>query len=238
MWVDLGVSLIVQSGRLESIRGEAIRMNGSIERFLIGLATAVAAAFILTNPFHWSWWLRLIGVGVVMVVVLLVSLWHHRTNQKQNQTRVARPWIRLIVDGVVALYYLALLGLAIWLLVKSFVSKPPPIAFHPSQPLQVGPPIMEPSGITPAYLCGLYHSRTTAEGDRLVGPYMADPGRTYVVYLPKGGTARVKVERGKYGASWFNPRSGDRGELPAANGPEWVSPPAPDGDDWVLLLHR
>lgn len=77
--------------------------------------------------------------------------------------------------------------------------------------------------------------------DSLVTPgdfCLADSGRTYVVYLPRGGTVAVKLEPGNYRTSWFNPRSGEKIELPAASGPNWTSPAAPDGGDWVLLLRH
>jgi hypothetical protein len=65
---------------------------------------------------------------------------------------------------------------------------------------------------------------------------LADPGQTYVVYLPKGGAGDLTMESGRYKASWFNPRSGERSELPDAIGPKWTSPQARDDGDWVLLL--
>jgi hypothetical protein len=77
--------------------------------------------------------------------------------------------------------------------------------------------------------------------DSLVTPgdfCLADSGRRYVVYLPRGGTVAVKLEPGNYQASWFNPRSGDKIELPAASGPNWTSPAPHDGGDWVLLLRQ
>ena len=37
---------------------------------------------------------------------------------------------------------------------------------------------------------------------------LAEPGQQYLVYLPHGGKADVKLDEGKYQAQWFNPRSG------------------------------
>jgi hypothetical protein len=77
--------------------------------------------------------------------------------------------------------------------------------------------------------------------DELVtsGAYcLAEPGRTYVVYLPHGGKATVQLEPGSYRASWFNPRSGESKPLPAAQGPAWTSPKSSDSDDWALLLQK
>ena len=81
----------------------------------------------------------------------------------------------------------------------------------------------------------------TNPDDSLVttGDYcLADPGKTYVIYLPKGSAATVKLEPGSYRASWFNPRSGQAIPLPGAAGAHWTSPVPPDTGDWVALLQR
>lgn len=65
---------------------------------------------------------------------------------------------------------------------------------------------------------------------------LAEPGKTYAVYLPRGGKVTVKLGDGKYKAHWFNPRSGETKALPGANGPAWISPESPDAGDWALLL--
>jgi hypothetical protein len=46
----------------------------------------------------------------------------------------------------------------------------------------------------------------------------------------------VKLKAGKYRAEWFNPRTGEKKSLPAAEGESWTSPRSPDADDWALLL--
>lgn len=77
--------------------------------------------------------------------------------------------------------------------------------------------------------------------DQLVtqGDYcLASPGTTYVVYMPKGGAATVRLESGTYRASRFNPRSGETSPLEDAQGPQWTSPSMPDSGDWVILLRR
>jgi hypothetical protein len=77
--------------------------------------------------------------------------------------------------------------------------------------------------------------------DELVnkGAYcLAEPGRCYAVYLPRGGKATVRLEEGRYRASWFNPRSGETKALSAATGPAWTSPESPDSGDWALLLRK
>jgi hypothetical protein len=65
---------------------------------------------------------------------------------------------------------------------------------------------------------------------------LAEPGRLYAVYLPRGGKVTVKLAAGKYRAEWFNPRSGQTKSLPAAVGPTWSSGEAPGNGDWALLL--
>jgi hypothetical protein len=77
--------------------------------------------------------------------------------------------------------------------------------------------------------------------DELVnkGAYcLAEPGRCYAVYLPRGGKATIRLKEGRYRANWFNPRSGATKGLPAAEGPTWTSPESPDNGDWALLLRK
>jgi hypothetical protein len=65
---------------------------------------------------------------------------------------------------------------------------------------------------------------------------LAEPGKAYAVYLPRGGKVTVKLAAGKYKAHWFNPRNGETKPLPAAEGESWTSPKPPGDDDWALLL--
>ena len=65
---------------------------------------------------------------------------------------------------------------------------------------------------------------------------LAEPGRLYAVYLPRGGKVTVQLGRGKYRARWFNPRGGETRALPAAEGPAWSPGESPDSGDWALLL--
>jgi hypothetical protein len=65
---------------------------------------------------------------------------------------------------------------------------------------------------------------------------LADPGKTYAVYLPHGGDITIHLKRGRYSAYWFGALSGEKIDLPQVEGPEWTSPVAPDGNDWALLL--
>ncbi len=65
---------------------------------------------------------------------------------------------------------------------------------------------------------------------------LADPGKTYAVYLPHGGQVTVQLQPGRYRAFWFSAMTGERIDLPPADGPAWTSPDAPDKNDWALLL--
>lgn len=67
---------------------------------------------------------------------------------------------------------------------------------------------------------------------------LADPGKTYVIYLPKGGKATVKLETGLYNAFWFSAVTGERIDLPQINGPSWTSPESPDSNDWAILIQK
>ena len=69
-------------------------------------------------------------------------------------------------------------------------------------------------------------------------PCLAAESVRYIVYLPTGGRATIKLSEGKYRARWFNPRTGDFTEAGAATAPSWTSPDTLDGEDWVLLLER
>jgi len=67
---------------------------------------------------------------------------------------------------------------------------------------------------------------------------LAEPGRVYVIYLPKGGSVTAKLESGRYEMRWFNPRSGEYSATGIAQGSNWTSSIAPDGEDWVIQLSR
>ncbi|HVN81509.1 MAG TPA: DUF4038 domain-containing protein [Terriglobia bacterium] len=76
-------------------------------------------------------------------------------------------------------------------------------------------------------------------GDSVVpsGAYcLAEMGKIYAVYLPFRGTITLNLGPGSYQASWFNPRNGKWIPISNAEGPQWTSPPTPDGGDWALLL--
>ncbi|HUH62224.1 MAG TPA: DUF4038 domain-containing protein, partial [Terracidiphilus sp.] len=67
---------------------------------------------------------------------------------------------------------------------------------------------------------------------------LADPGRTYAIYLPKGGQVTVQLQPGRYSAFWFSAVTGERIDLPPVEGPSWTSPKPPDLNDWAILLQR
>jgi len=67
---------------------------------------------------------------------------------------------------------------------------------------------------------------------------LAEPGQQYLVYLPKGGKAEVKLDDGKYQAQWCNPPNGKWAAIGGASGPKWTSPKSPDEGDWAVVLRR
>jgi hypothetical protein len=67
---------------------------------------------------------------------------------------------------------------------------------------------------------------------------LAEPGRTYAVYLPNAGKTTVRLEPGRYRAEWFHPMTGEVIPIGAAEGAEWTSPVAPGRGDWALLLRK
>jgi hypothetical protein len=67
---------------------------------------------------------------------------------------------------------------------------------------------------------------------------LAEPGRTYAIYLPKAGKVTVHLSAGPYSAEWFNPMTGEVIPIGRAGGPAWTSPSAPGRNDWALLLRK
>jgi hypothetical protein len=66
---------------------------------------------------------------------------------------------------------------------------------------------------------------------------LAQLGKRYVVYLPRGGPVTVTLEPGNYAVRWYNPRIGRYVErVEQSAGGCWSSPSAPDAEDWVLLV--
>jgi len=66
---------------------------------------------------------------------------------------------------------------------------------------------------------------------------LADPGRTYAVYLPQSGRFTLQLQPGTYSVEWFSPQTGERIPGPDASGPSWSSPP-PDSKEWAVLLQK
>ena len=69
-----------------------------------------------------------------------------------------------------------------------------------------------------------------------------------MIYLPHAGKVNVELQRGKYSAQWFNPRTGERIQIPDVyvDGEKWRSPDPeannpenwPETKDWALLLTK
>src|SRR4051812_36258981 len=67
---------------------------------------------------------------------------------------------------------------------------------------------------------------------------LAEAGQTYAVYLPKGGSTRLRLGEGRYRATWFQATTGEKIALGTVSGATWTSPNAPGDNDWALLLQR
>ncbi len=67
---------------------------------------------------------------------------------------------------------------------------------------------------------------------------VAEPGRTYVLYLPRGGHSTLRLEPGRYRVTWMRAATGESRALPPADGGSWTSPQVPAGEDWAALLQR
>jgi Protein of unknown function (DUF4038)/Domain of unknown function (DUF5060)/Putative collagen-binding domain of a collagenase len=79
------------------------------------------------------------------------------------------------------------------------------------------------------------HDELVTEGDYC----LAETGKTYAIYLPKGGSVHVKLQPGNYTASWFNAMTGEWINLRNIQvGASWTSPLSPGVGDWALLLRR
>jgi hypothetical protein len=79
----------------------------------------------------------------------------------------------------------------------------------------------------------------TEPHDELVndGNYcLAEPGKIYAVYLPKGGRVTIRPMRGSYRGTWFNPITGQWFALPSVEGSSWSAPLDSNPHDWALLL--
>ncbi len=82
---------------------------------------------------------------------------------------------------------------------------------------------------------------------------LAQPGRTYAVYIPDRVMCGVgesyefktacaplalKLEPGAYEAHWYGAYTGEIIPIGTVQGPVWTLPKAPGGLDWALLLQR
>lgn len=72
----------------------------------------------------------------------------------------------------------------------------------------------------------------------------AQPGFRYVVYLPRGGEAEVKLPAGDWRLGWFNPRTGSTSRerirvAPGKNGFASLGRPSEKAaEDWALLIEK
>ncbi len=83
-----------------------------------------------------------------------------------------------------------------------------------------------------------YYYQDGREADDVPAMVLADPGKTYVVYMPFGGTATVRLDGGDYTLRRFDPRTGAWQEAGRAAGGDWPTPSFAGTDDWVLLLQK
>lgn len=75
---------------------------------------------------------------------------------------------------------------------------------------------------------------------------LAQKNRTYVIYLPNGGTTDIDLSgaKGRFNVTWFNPRNGGkqlRGSIRSIEGGGTVSlgeAPVENGQDWVILVRK
>jgi hypothetical protein len=69
---------------------------------------------------------------------------------------------------------------------------------------------------------------------------LAEVGKTYVIYLPHGGTTTLDLTgvTGSFTARWFDPRSGKSGDPFVVSGDGKRTLEAPDAKDWVVQLTR
>lgn len=82
----------------------------------------------------------------------------------------------------------------------------------------------------------------TEPHDELVnkGNYcLAKPGEIYAVYLPRAGSATVRLESGRYDATFWNAATGEKTMLaPIDASGAWTSPTAAGAGDHALLIIR
>lgn len=67
---------------------------------------------------------------------------------------------------------------------------------------------------------------------------LADPGHDYLVYLPDGGSVKVKTDEGRYNVRWINASdTSDIREHATISGDKQLEAPN-KGADWLLRLTR
>ncbi len=94
-----------------------------------------------------------------------------------------------------------------------------------------------------AFVARVPFHRMAPAGDLVVSGNaycLAEPGRTYVFYLPEDGPLRADLREaaGAFAAEWYDPRDGSRHEGGTVTGGGVRAFTPPGGGDWALLIHR
>ncbi len=63
---------------------------------------------------------------------------------------------------------------------------------------------------------------------------LAKEGELYLVYLPTGGQTDVRLPKGEFTLSWFNPRTGELGDTASCQ----IPLQAPDQEDWLAVIRK
>lgn len=84
-------------------------------------------------------------------------------------------------------------------------------------------------------LQSLSPNNNAVDGDAWV---LSDPGKSYLVFLRKGGNARLKLAGdNSYNVLWFNPRTGESTEgTPVISDQNLGNPPSDINQDWAAVL--
>jgi PKD repeat protein len=85
-----------------------------------------------------------------------------------------------------------------------------------------------------------FHRLEPAQGLVTAGICAAWPDNEYVVQLVSGGSVNLNLTAasGTFFVDWYNPRTGDRNPAGTTTGGATRSFTAPDGNDWILHIHK
>ncbi|MHC4739289.1 MAG: DUF5060 domain-containing protein [Planctomycetota bacterium] len=90
------------------------------------------------------------------------------------------------------------------------------------------------------YLSGVEYWKMNPNNQLVAGSTeaycLAQPGRRYTVYAPKGGMVKLDLSRAKgtFSARWLDPRLGGFSQSITIRGGKWANFETPDQKDWVL----